>query len=120
MQRECVAAMEVMAREIADENGLSARVESLSDTPPVCNDAGLVETLGEVAGRLSEEGLPLPVSEDFGHFAAAVPGCYIIYRTGSAPAQVHQKGYDFNDEALDGICRLWLGLLRRRWGVRSG
>lgn len=115
--RECRAAIEKETETVAREHCLTGRVESLSHTPPVVNDAELVESLKEAVGTVSEEGLPLLISEDFGHFAATVPSCYVIYRTGSAAAQVHQKGYDFNDEALDGMARLWVAILYRRWGL---
>jgi len=56
-------------------------------------------------------------SEDFAHFCAAVPGCFLLLGNGvSGPhAQpLHASDYDFNDELLSTGAQYWANLVRNR------
>jgi len=61
-------------------------------------------------------------SEDFAHFCAAVPGCFMLLGNGeSGPhAQpLHASDYDFNDELLSVGAQYWAKLVRARLPINS-
>jgi amidohydrolase len=85
---------------------LKAKVFFDANTPAVINDERLyrifreaaVEVLGE--DKVIETQSPSMGSEDFGSYLEHIPG--LLFRVGMGPgsAQLHQSGFDFNDEAL--------------------
>ncbi|MBE1285427.1 MAG: amidohydrolase [Rhodobacteraceae bacterium] len=59
-------------------------------------------------------------SEDFAHFAAAVPGCFLLLgngETGHHAQPLHAADYDFNDALLPIGARFWARLVRDRLPV---
>ncbi|MEM6636525.1 MAG: amidohydrolase [Pseudomonadota bacterium] len=60
---------------------------------------------------------PMTFSEDFAHFAAAVPGCFLLIGNGTEGANgrpLHSADYDFNDALLPLGAHLWAELVRQR------
>ena len=56
-------------------------------------------------------------SEDFAHFAAAVPGCFLLLGNGEQGAHaqpLHASDYDFNDALLPIGAQFWAGLVHDR------
>jgi len=74
------------------------------DLAPTVNDPGraafAVSVAEEVAGkdRVIPDHPPLMGAEDFGAMLAAVPGAMIFLGQGVGP-MVHERTFDFNDEA---------------------
>ena len=60
---------------------------------------------------------PMSFSEDFAHFAAAVPGCFLLLGNGKEGAHaqpLHASDYDFNDALLPIGAQLWARLVQDR------
>jgi hippurate hydrolase len=56
-------------------------------------------------------------SEDFAHFTAAVPGCFLLLGNGETGAHgqpLHAADYDFNDDILPIGAAFWAELVRDR------
>lgn len=61
-------------------------------------------------------------SEDFAHFAAAVPGCFLLLgngETGRHGRPLHASDYDFNDDLLAIGARFWVQLVQDRLPLRK-
>lgn len=66
---------------------------------------------------------PMSFSEDFAHFSAAVPGCFLLLgngESGSHGQPLHSDDYDFNDALLPIGAGLWANLVRQRLPVQEG
>ena len=60
---------------------------------------------------------PMSFSEDFAHFCAAVPGCFLLLGNGESGPHgqpLHSADYDFNDALLPIGVSLWSELVRDR------
>ena len=60
---------------------------------------------------------PMSFSEDFAHFAAAIPGCFLLLGNGTEGAHgrpLHASDYDFNDALLPIGTALWSQLVAER------
>ncbi|NKB26642.1 MAG: amidohydrolase [Rhodobacteraceae bacterium] len=65
---------------------------------------------------------PMSFSEDFAHFCAAVPGCFMLLGNGESGAHaqpLHAADYDFNDALLPVGAALWADLVRDRLPARK-
>ncbi|WP_461406260.1 amidohydrolase [Falsiruegeria mediterranea] len=65
---------------------------------------------------------PMSFSEDFAHFAAAVPGCFLLLGNGTEGRNgqpLHSADYDFNDALLPIGANLWAQLVRDRLPQRQ-
>ena len=66
---------------------------------------------------------PMSFSEDFAHFCAAVPGCFLLLGNGEEGAHsrpLHAADYDFNDALLPIGAQFWADLVRDRLPVKNG
>ena len=66
---------------------------------------------------------PMSFSEDFAHFSAAVPGCFLLLGNGKDGAHgqpLHASDYDFNDALLPIGARFWADLVRDRLPLKTG
>ncbi|MEP1521696.1 amidohydrolase [Ascidiaceihabitans sp.] len=89
-------------------------IETLNDPLPVeaAVKAGRgvgVETIGDRD--------PMSFSEDFAHFCAAVPGCFLLLGNGTEGPHgqpLHAADYDFNDALLPIGAAFWTQLVRDR------
>ncbi len=73
-----------------------------------------LETIGDRA--------PMSFSEDFAHFSAAVPGCFLLLgngTTGPHGQPLHAADYDFNDALLPIGAAFWTHLVRARLPLRK-
>lgn len=60
---------------------------------------------------------PMSFSEDFAHFAAAVPGCFLLLGNGERGPHgqpLHSSDYDFNDALIPIGVKFWTTLVRDR------
>ncbi len=65
---------------------------------------------------------PMSFSEDFAHFAASVPGCFLLMGNGTEGPNgqpLHSNDYDFNDDLLPIGVAFWCSLVRDRLPQRS-
>ncbi len=65
---------------------------------------------------------PMSFSEDFAHFAAAVPGCFLLLGNGTEGAHgqpLHASDYDFNDALLPIGAAFWTQLVQDRLPTRK-
>ncbi|MDP5216660.1 amidohydrolase [Ruegeria sp. 2205SS24-7] len=65
---------------------------------------------------------PMSFSEDFAHFCAAVPGCFLLLGNGEDGANgqpLHASDYDFNDDLLPIGAEFWVQLVRDRLPIRK-
>ena len=66
---------------------------------------------------------PMSFSEDFAHFSAAVPGCFLLMGNGEDGPNgqpLHSDDYDFNDALLPIGRDFWTALVRDRLPMRNG
>ena len=92
-------------REIADQvahtSGCQVRLEISEGYPPVCNHAGLYDTLcaalGSDAPRLLEE--PALAAEDFSFYQQVLPGVFFFLGVGNSDP-LHAPTYRFDDERV--------------------
>lgn len=66
---------------------------------------------------------PMSFSEDFAHFSAEVPGCFLLLGNGEDSAHgqpLHADGYDFNDALLPIGAAFWAQLARDRLPPKGG
>jgi hippurate hydrolase len=65
---------------------------------------------------------PMSFSEDFAHFSAAVPGCFLLLGNGTQGAHgqpLHANNYDFNDALLPIGAAFWAALVQDRLPLRQ-
>ncbi len=65
---------------------------------------------------------PMSFSEDFAHFSAAVPGCFLLVgngETGPNGQPLHSADFDFNDALLPIGVAFWTGLVHDRLPARG-
>lgn len=78
---------------------------------------------GEAAGcEVIRDRPPMSFSEDFAHFSAAVPGCFLLMGNGEDGPHgqpLHADDYDFNDALLPIGAEFWVQLVRDRLPTRD-
>ncbi len=106
---------------IAAAHGVSAAVafktefiETINAEAPVNAAVGVGQALkmDVIADRE-----PMSFSEDFAHFCAAVPGCFLLLgngETGRHSQPLHASDYDFNDALIPIGIDFWAALVRDR------
>ncbi|MBR9844222.1 MAG: amidohydrolase [Rhodobacteraceae bacterium] len=106
---------------IAAAHGVSSEMEFATEFVETINAAEPVDAVycaAEVAGLdLIRERPSMSFSEDFAHFANAVPGCFLLMgngETGAAGEPLHSDTYDFNDDLLPIGAGFWAALVRDR------
>ncbi|AOF93889.1 M20 aminoacylase family protein [Sinorhizobium sp. RAC02] len=112
--------MRIIAEGTALAHNVTASVTYTREFVPLLNDPALVDEAFAVArailppedARLAAE--PMTGSEDFAHFLAHVPGCFVFLGNGTESAPLHNPGYDFNDEGLLHGADFHAGIVRRR------
>jgi hippurate hydrolase len=100
--------MRRVARGTAEAFGARAEVEFRELFAPTVNDAREAEFAARICTELvgadcvDRDPPPIMASEDFSFMLERVPGCYINIGNGSGEGacEVHNPGYDFNDDAL--------------------
>ena len=102
------ASMKRIAKGVAESHGATAEVDFRVLFPPTVNNAEQAEYAAgiceELVGKDNVNRNPEVVmgSEDFAYMLERVPGCYINIGNGPGESgcEVHNPGYDFNDDAL--------------------
>ena len=100
--------LERIAKGVAESFGARARLDFRPIFSPTINEPSEAEFAASicaeiVGGENVERNPPLIMaSEDFSFMLERVPGCYINLGNGGdeGACEVHNPGYDFNDEAL--------------------
>lgn len=104
-------------------HGVAAEVIYETVFPPTINAGTQAKIAAEVAAGLVGQDhvdgkcLPKFFSEDFAHFAAARPGCFVLMGNGTAGAHarpLHSSDYDFCDDALVCGASFWVALVERQ------
>lgn len=105
---------------ISMAHGVNATVSYETFFPSVINDAtAAADATRAAAGVGVVDGAcePKLFSEDFAHFAAAKPGCFMLMGNGveGAHAQpLHSADYDFNDDGLESGAAFWVALVQQQ------
>ena len=102
------ASMRRIAKGVAEAFGATAEVDFRALFAPTINDVNEAEfaaaiCTGLVGASNVDRNPPLIMaSEDFSYMLERVPGCYINIGNGAGEGgcEVHNPGYDFNDDAL--------------------
>ena len=121
------AAVQRIARGVAEGLGASAEVDLSWKFAPTVNDAREAEfaagICAELVGRERVERNPplIMASEDFSFMLEKVPGCYVNIGNGEGESgcEVHNPGYDFNDRALPLGVGFFARLVETRLGRRA-
>ncbi|MCC7081252.1 MAG: amidohydrolase [Burkholderiales bacterium] len=128
--REVMARIEQAMTRIADgvarAFGAEAKVDFRVIFSPTVNDAGEAEFVAGVCAEVvgSENVVRDPAlimaSEDFSFMLEKVPGCYfnIGNGAGEGACEVHNPGYDFNDEALPVGATVFARIVETRLAIR--
>jgi amidohydrolase len=117
------AVIEARMRQIVEgicmAHGVTAQVSYETIFPAVINAAGAVDAAVRAAGVVGAVDGACEAklfSEDFAHFAAAKPGCFMLMGNGVAGAHarpLHSADYDFNDDALVIGASYWVQLVEQ-------
>lgn len=94
-------------------------IEAINAQGPV--DA-VVRTARDAGLAVDGDRPPMSFSEDFAHFAAAVPGCFLLLGNGTEGPHgqpLHAANYDFNDALLPIGSAFWAALVRERLPART-
>lgn len=110
-----------IATDTAAAHGVSAEVQTFARYSATVNHpapaAELRDALTAVFGDdwpRHQAAAPVMASEDFSYYLQEVPGAFALIGGGSAdakePAPLHNARYDFNDDLIDPVARLLIGL----------
>ncbi|MFC5695181.1 M20 aminoacylase family protein [Pseudomonas sp. GCM10022186] len=113
--------VQALAEGHAASFGASAEVSFDNGYPVLINDQAASRLATEVIRDwLGDEGLaadvkPICASDDFAFWLEKVPGCYLLIGNGEGhgSCEVHNPGYDFNDQALPLGATFWVRLAQR-------
>jgi amidohydrolase len=120
--------MQRIATGVASGFGATAELDFRIVFPPLINDASEAAFIANVAAELvgadnvnPNAGLVM-ASEDFSFMLNSRPGAYIRIGNGDEPGgcEVHNPGYDFNDDVLDLGASLFAQLAERKLARVSG
>lgn len=110
---------------IANAHGVKANVSFNTEFIETINSAHQTDAVVRAAHACELETIPnrepMSFSEDFAHFAAAVPGCFLLMGNGELGPNgrpLHSNNYDFNDDLLPIGVKFWTELVRDRLPAR--
>ncbi|WP_027236359.1 amidohydrolase [Leisingera caerulea] len=113
--------MRQIAAGVAAAHAVQVEVSFNTEFIETINAAGPAEAAcraGEAAGcEVIRNRPPMSFSEDFAHFANAVPGCFLLLGNGGEGPHgqpLHAADYDFNDALLPIGAEVWVQLVRDR------
>lgn len=113
--------MTQLAEGIAAAHGASADVSFKTEFIETINATSPTEAVIRTAQGAGLETIPdrepMSFSEDFAHFSAAVPGCFLLIGNGQSGPHgqpLHASDYDFNDALLPIGAQFWADLVRDR------
>ncbi|MGE3648600.1 MAG: M20 aminoacylase family protein [Reyranellaceae bacterium] len=119
--------IERIASGIAHTLGGEAKADVRIVFPPLVNNPDEAKWIGDVAAsivgedKVNREGAYVMDSEDFSYMLEKVPGAFILIGNGGGEGgcEVHNPGYDFNDEALPLGATLWARVVETRLAKRD-
>mgnify|MGYP000293293222 CR=1 FL=1 len=118
--------MRQIASGIAAAHGVSIEVSFTTEFIETINTKAPTEAVIQAARAIGLDTIPdcqpMSFSEDFAHFCAAVPGCFLLLGNGTDGAHgqpLHAADYDFNDALLPIGTALWAQLVRDRLPLRK-
>ncbi len=116
-----------IAGEVAAAFGAEAIVDIKDGYPPLVNDATEADFLADVATEIvgaenvERNGPRIMGSEDFSYMLQAVPGAFVMLGqgggtsgSGHSSCEVHNPGYDFNDQVLPLGATLFARLVEKK------
>ena len=114
--------IETISRGIAQTLGGKAEPDVRVVFPPLVNDRDSVKFIADVAAEIvgdenmNREGPYVMASEDFSYMLEKVPGAFINIGNGGGEGgcEVHNPGYDFNDEIITLGATLWARVVERK------
>lgn len=118
-------ALEKFMRQIVDgvaaAHGVSAHVSFVTEFIEAINAEAPTKAVVRASKSLGLDTIdnrpPMSFSEDFAHFSAAVPGCFLLLGNGDSGAcgqPLHADDYDFNDAILPIGAAFWAALAKDR------
>ncbi len=106
---------------IATAHGITAEMTFKTEFIETINASEPTEAVVNTARTMGLDTLadrqPMSFSEDFAHFAAAVPACFLLMGNGEEGPHaqpLHSSDYDFNDALLPIGAEFWAELVRNR------
>ena len=106
---------------IVSAHGINAEVTFNTEFVETINADAPTDAVARAANSNQLETIsdrpPMSFSEDFAHFAAAVPGCFMLLGNGTDGPNgqpLHSDNYDFNDALLPIGVSLWSAIVRDR------
>ena len=119
--------MRQIANGVASAHGVDAVVKFETEFIETINAPAPTEAAVRVANLAGFETIPdrqpMSFSEDFAHFCAAVPGCFLLLgngETGPNAQPLHSNDYDFNDALLQVGANFWTKLVYDRLPPQDG
>lgn len=123
-------AVERFMRQITDgvaaAHGVTATLQFQTEFIETINADGPTQAVCRAAKHAGcdviPDGQPMSFSEDFAHFAAAIPGCFLLMGNGTDGAYgrpLHAADYDFNDALLPIGAAFWTHLVQDRLPTRK-
>lgn len=120
-REEVARLMRQIAHGIGAAHGVTVSVQFNTEFIETINAAEPVRAVIDAAFNLGldVEGNrePMSFSEDFAHFSAAIPGCFLLMgngQEGPCGQPLHSDDYDFNDALLPIGAAFWTQLVRDR------
>lgn len=125
--REAVARfMRQIANGVATTHGVTVDIQFNTEFIETINaeaPTNATYRAGKAAGcEVVQDRPAMSFSEDFAHFSAAVPGCFLLLgngETGPHGQPLHAADYDFNDALLPIGAEFWVQLVRDRLPARD-
>lgn len=116
--------MEQLSRGVATTHGVEIKMKFATEFIETINSQTPTEAVVRTGQSLGFDTIPdhppMSFSEDFAHFAAAIPGCFLLLGNGTDGAHgqpLHASDYDFNDALLPIGSAFWSALVRDRLPV---
>jgi amidohydrolase len=114
--------IETISKGIAQTLGGKAEPDVRVVFPPLVNDRDSVKFIADVAAEIvgdenmNREGPYVMASEDFSYMLEKVPGAFINIGNGGGEGgcEVHNPGYDFNDEIITLGATLWSRVVEKK------
>lgn len=113
--------MEQMCKGIAGAHGITAEFSFQTEFIETINARDPVEAVARTGKHAGLEVIadrePMSFSEDFAHFAAQVPACFLLMGNGTEGPNgqpLHASDYDFNDALLPIGSDFWARLVKDR------
>jgi amidohydrolase len=118
--------MDRLVNGIAHAHGVTASLKFDTEFIETINSEVPTNAVVHVASQLNLDVQPnrepMSFSEDFAHFCAAVPGCFLLLGNGETGAHgqpLHASDYDFNDALLPIGVSFWTQLVKDRLPLSS-